>query len=202
MISVLPLPKIITTIATCYAALIALVAATAWWWTGKQIAPLTLVSWALSGGTALQIVLALVISWAWRRIWRWMPVLNDWIFPDLNGSWTMTIEWEGAVAPGSGTVTAVAAIKLDLLKISIDVITGKSTSHTLAVTAQKDPESSRPRLVYVFRVEPYPIPGPNGIPYRAAAILHHYREDEEDILRGKYWTERQTVGHYTLRRAS
>jgi hypothetical protein len=189
-------------IATCYAGLIALVAAATWWWTGSQIAPLKLASWALSGGTALQLALLLVTGWAWRPVWRWIPALNRWIFPDLNGTWTMTIEWKGPVAAGSGTSKAVATIRLDLLKISIDVIADNSISHTLAVTAQKDPESSRPRLVYVFLVEPQAVSGPSGIPYRAAAVLHHYREAEGEILRGKYWTERQTVGNYVLRRTA
>lgn len=200
MIGVLPITRIIGIVAVCYAALVALLAAVAWSWSSTDPNAWALVRWALKGATALQLVLLLAVHWAWRAIWRLVPKLNEWVFPDLNGNWHIEIDWHGPIGKGSGTLAGTAIIKINLLKISMDVVTPRSVSHTLAVVAQKDPESGRPRLAYVFRVNPQGVPGPDGIPYRGAAILDHYGTGTSEVLRGKYWTERQTVGEYVLRR--
>ncbi len=202
MISVLPIVRIISMVAKCYAALVALAAAAIWWWTGKTADGWTIAAWAFSWATGLQVALLLIVHWAWRGIWDLIPKLNEWIFPDLNGKWHITINWHGHVGDGKGTIEGDVTIKLDLLKISMDVVTEKSTSHTLAVTPQCDPESKRPRLVYVFRINPRAVSGPDGIPYRGAAILDHYVEGGQDVLYGKYWTERETVGDYIIRRSN
>jgi hypothetical protein len=33
------------------------------------------------------IVTLILITPAWRLLWRLFPKLNDWIYPDLNGEW-------------------------------------------------------------------------------------------------------------------
>jgi len=219
MLSLLPIPRLLALVAISYAALIAIAALLVQYLSGDPMPPRLMLSWAISGGATLQILLTLFFRIAWRWLWRLCPKLNDWLFPDLNGTWTMRIEWHGAPEepaketmsrrrnvdappskPRSGVVLSTATIVQDWLGISIEVKSPDSTSQTLSIAARKDPESKRFNLSYLFRVEPRGRPAPQGLPYRGAAILRHERDSEGTLLKGKYWTERHTVGEYELRR--
>lgn len=64
---------------------------------GLGIAPK--VSWCV---LAVQLVMLLLIATPlWRCVWRIIPQLNDWVYPDLNG------EWEVAVASNVTRIDAV-----------------------------------------------------------------------------------------------
>ena len=42
---------------------------------------------------AVQLIFALVfITQFWRIIWRWLPKLNEWVYPDLNGDWDVELK--------------------------------------------------------------------------------------------------------------
>ena len=199
MIGVLPVSRIISAVAVCYAVLVALSAALALTFGGVDQGPRSVAALALSGGTLLQLIVLAILSVGWRWLWRALPFLNRAIFPDLNGEWEMDVHWRRGKK--QGTVRAQATIRQDCLKISVDVVAPGSDSHTLAVSARKDPESQRPQLIYVFRVEPKGDASKPDLPYRGSAVLRHYREEECDVLRGKYWTELPSHGDYELRRA-
>src|SRR5260221_8411304 len=41
----------------------------------------------------VQLIFTLVfITPLWRVIWRWVPKLNEWIYPDLNGDWDVELQ--------------------------------------------------------------------------------------------------------------
>jgi len=197
VLTVLPVARIVTSIAIAYAVFLALFGSLFWWWTGGRQDALTIAGWAMTGSTFLNLVILYFLSIGWRKIWRKVPWLSENVFPDLTGEWDFELSYHGDF--GEGTAFGRATIKQSLLKISIQVQTGKSLSHTLSVTAQMDAEAQAPLLQYLYRVNPEPVLGPAGMPYRGAAILHYVKDD--DLLRGKYWTERPTFGEYVLRRA-
>ncbi len=192
MLTVLPVTRIVTYIAIAYGVCLAFIGSIFWWYTGGRHDALTIASWAISGGTALNLVIIYFFSIGWRTIWKKAPWLSENIFPDLSGEWEFELTYHGQF--GDGTASGRATIKQSLLKISIEVQTGKSLSHTMSVTAQMDAEAQAPLLQYIYRVNP----GNSGMPYRGAAVLNYLKND--DMLKGKYWTERPTYGEYVLRR--
>ena len=152
-----------------------------------------------SASTALNVLLVLLFKCAWRPLWRWMPVLNDLLFPDLNGIWDVEIhwQWEGK----NGTVNARAEIKQSLLRLSIHLQSERSDSETLSVVPKKHPESARPHLHYLYEAHPTAGYEDDNPSHFGAAILKPDLADR-NVLRGNYFTDRATSGHYVMTRPS
>ncbi|MBR1225217.1 hypothetical protein JQ600_09835 [Bradyrhizobium sp. AUGA SZCCT0176] len=168
MISVLPITRVIGAIAVCYGVCVALIVAIVWRF-GDEPTLRSSVSIAVSGGTALNLIILFLVYVGWKRIWSLFPVLNNLIFPDLNGAWKMKIHWQGTDT--SGVVPARAQIKQDFLRISMEVYSRDSDSETLIALARRDPESGRPTLYYVYRVVPKKVSLDAGPSYEGSAIL-------------------------------
>ena len=107
----------------------------------------------------------------------------------------MTIHWQWDGK--SGNTTALAHIKQDLLKISMEMESDRSDSETLLAKPKKDFESGRPILHYIYRNIPKHIDGNSDYPYEGAAIL---KMDHADLnrLKGNYFTSRASKGAYQL----
>lgn len=197
MISLLPLHRVIVVVATVYACVIVLVLLLT---LPLDVSPdvVTSIRLALAGGTILNLLLLAVFYFGWKWLWKKLPILGSWLFPDLNGNWKMTISWFGI--PGEhGKVQAEAVIRQDFLRISMEVLSPGSESETLMAQPKKDPESGRPVLYYVYRVIPKRIGSESGSSYEGAAILK-FSGAERDRLEGNYFTSRQTQGHFVLTR--
>lgn len=54
-------------------------------------------SWGVTPATSWIVLLVqatvtlLIVTPAWRTIWRIVPKLNDWVYPDLNGEWDVEL---------------------------------------------------------------------------------------------------------------
>jgi len=196
MIGLLPFGQIITLIAVAYSIVTGLIL---WAIYDSQTEFLTAISIATGGSAALHLILLGFFYFGWRWLWEKFPVLNSWLFPNLNGTWTMEIhwEWEGK----SGTSHAKAIIKQDFLKIGMDVDAEDSDSETLLAKPKRDPETGRGVLYYVFLTTPKHKSGaaPQA-PYKGAAILKLSLGDSQ-LLQGNYFTSRKTIGHYELTRS-
>lgn len=144
--------------------------------------------------TAFTIVIVSVGYVGWRWLWRWIPVLAN-IYPDLNGSWELTISWSRH--DQSGNVAAKAVIKQNFFRISMEVDAPDSESRTLSAVPKKDAESGRAALHYIYLVTPHAKPGRPPAPYHGAAILA-VSGDASQNLAGNYWTSHQSVGRLSL----
>jgi predicted pore-forming effector associated with SMODS systems len=195
MINLLPISRVIGSIAVTYAVLVVLVTIgvrefiddSAW----KSI------TLAFSGATLLQFVLLGLIYVGWRRIWRLVPALNR-LFPDVNGEWVMRIQWQG-LAQSGGDVNARAVLRQNFIHLSMEVHSPNSDSQTLIAQPKRDAESGRPHLYYVYLVTPISSSPNRGAPYYGAAILRFFEEDGGSF-RGNYWTTQSTKGTFTLHR--
>jgi hypothetical protein len=193
MINLIPIIKLISSIAISYGLLVAIIV----WISFDPTASLwSSVRWSLAGATMIELLLLGVIYVWWRQIWQKIPLLNNVIFPDLNGTWDMTINWTHANG-NSDIVHAIAHIKQDFLKISMDVDSPKSYSETLMAKPKKHPESGFPILYYIYRNIPKQINGHSGISYEGSAILNL---DHKDFccLKGNYFTNAYTRGYFEL----
>tara|TARA_B100001059_G_C17750447_1_gene536862 strand:+ start:430 stop:1023 length:594 start_codon:yes stop_codon:yes gene_type:complete len=194
VINLLPLTKIIAAISVLYAALIALILFFIY---DEKSGVTEGVMVAFSGATFLNLFLFGVISIGWKWLWKKLPSLNQLLFPDLSGEWDMTIHWKRGDT--GGKVQAIAYIKQDFLKMSMEVSSEDSDSNTLLAKPQKDPESGRAILYYMYRTTPKLKNGNSSLPYDGTAILK-IDHTSFNLLEGNYYTDRSTTGHYELKR--
>jgi hypothetical protein len=191
MIYLFPITKVISWVAVFYAMLVLLCTAI------LNLSGFSTFGVAVKGAAALNIVLFIVAAFAWKWVWKVIPKLNDWIYPDLNGCWEVEINWNWG--SNSGSKPAVAHIKQSLLEFSIELETDESESETLVVVPHKHTKSARPGLYYIYRSEGKIGAAKKQDPHTGAALLKLSMESN-DLMHGNYFTNRSTNGQYTLRR--
>lgn len=196
MINLIPISKIIAIIAVLYAAIIAAFLTALY---TPDVSILSNIAMALKGATGLNLLLIFSFSFGWRWLWRTFPNLNHIFFPDLNGEWEMSIHWVSE--KDKGIAYATAYIKQDFVNISMEVISEDSESSTLLAKPKKDPESGRPILYYIYRNTPTKKNGNKDTPYDGTAVLKLNHNDFK-TLKGNYYTDRLTHGHYELKRTN
>ncbi|KKO62260.1 hypothetical protein VM94_04334 [Janthinobacterium sp. KBS0711] len=152
---------------------------------------------AMTGSAALSLVLLFMFHIGWKWLWSMFPRLNTIFFPNLQGTWRMTIHY--VVDGKKGEVVSQATIKQDFVKISMEVESPGSHSKTLIAQPKKDSESGLPLLYYVYQVEPKQVNASVSSPYTGSAILQ-YRNTTIDTLSGNYFTSRNTYGRFVLER--
>lgn len=192
MIALLPLNTLITAVALLYASIVVVLIA------GLSTDSSSItdnLSLALQGGALLNAILLAVIYFGWRWIWRKIPKLNQWIFPDLNGNWDVAIHW--VWNGNSGIATGQAVVKQNLLTLSMELTTDKSESETLLARPKRHPESGRPLIYYIYRNTPKMKDANSGPPHEGTAVLK-IDSGNIGILRGNYFTDRETKGHFEM----
>jgi hypothetical protein len=180
----------------------AVVGAAAWLW----MRPETMAEWArLASATisvSVMLLVALAASSVWRAVWWVIRPLNRWIFPDLNGEWSVTMDSNIAQIAKSHPQLKPAAVKANVtgtitIRQNLFGIVmifrgddGYSTSETTFVRLTKGKESGRFRLIYVFENET-PLARP-------ADEQRHFGAGRTEVLwvdgalkiEGYYWTNR------------
>jgi hypothetical protein len=196
MINLLPITKVIAAISVLYAIIISIIM---FFVLDADTSFMDGIKVSVKGATVLNLVLMGIVYFGWRWLWKKIPFLNSFMFPDLNGEWDMTIHWswEGK----RGIAKATAHIKQDLLKLSMEVASGDSDSITLLAKPKKDPESGRAILYYIYKNTPKFKDGNESLPYDGTAILK-IDHKSFDVLEGNYYTDRLTTGYYELRKKS
>ncbi len=191
MITLIPLKKVLSTVAVIYALSLAVVSLI------FNQSNIDSISAAFSGAFILELIIFIIVVYGWRVLWSKYPVLNRWLYPDLNGEWIASIHWNRGEQ--KGTKIAKAYIKQDLFRLSMELVSDESESETLMVIPKKDPESSRPILYYVYRNESKQgLENPQP-PHKGAAILKLDHSDP-NTLKGNYFTDRATNGHFEMKR--
>ncbi len=195
MIGLIPIGRVIALIAVAYSIVSCLIL---WLVYDENTSLLSAISVGTSGSAVLNGLLIILFYYGWEKIWNRYPILNKFLFPNLNGTWDMTIhwEWEGK----QGTSHARAVIKQSFLNIGMDVEAEDSDSQTLLAKPKKDVETGRAELYYVYLTTPkHKSNSPLQQPYKGTAILK-LGLDDDGLLQGNYFTSRKTAGYYELKR--
>lgn len=153
---------------------------------------------AFSLASIFELALLYLFSVGWRKLWSWIPKLNDWIFPDLNGKWDaeITWNWNGKTGIKKGSVL----IKQSLTKFSVNLDTDESESSTLMVKPFKDSESDQAAFYYIYRAESKDSnPKNKNKGHTGAAILKINMENSR-LMSGNYFTDRESFGRYVFTR--
>lgn len=149
------------------------------------------------------ISLALGATPLWRKLWGYFPRLNNWVFPDLNGSWQTEIHSNIAAmaahhpdfeSTDPQTINTLVPGQFEIIQnwfrlyIRFDGDDRYSTSNTLVVEPRKDRETGRFTLTYVYKNET-PAPQPTDEQFHFGAA-HVEIDPNFKSMRGCYWTNR------------
>lgn len=148
----------------------------------------SMLRWSTVGSSVFLILLFV--------LWRWVPLIQEWIFPYIGGRWTGKIVY-GSVG-NQQTRDVTLDVKHTLLGLKLILDSDESSSRTLAVHAETDPDFSRYQLYYVYRNERKPGVVGAGAIYRGLAIMRIEFNPSARELHGDYFTETQKSGTLTL----
>ena len=177
--------------------------------------------------TVLAVIFGPTGRWApWRRIWRFLPFLNRFAFPDLNGVWlgatrsnwpTIKKMLDAAqtreeitqsdlhATPEQADALAVE-IKASLFKVQITASLSETDgrSHSIIVRPRKDCQGNI-HLSYVY-AQNTPNPASTDVEEHFGAADLEINIDDLERAEGVYWTRRNwkmglnTAGRLDLRR--
>ncbi|MEO1688915.1 MAG: hypothetical protein AAFU61_13520 [Pseudomonadota bacterium] len=165
----------------------------------------------------------------WRRLWRAVPQLNDWAYPDLNGVWVGSIRSNWPViqrlsqaVPGDEPVDEkeLASVPLGEGRIAVevraDLYSVRLVAATEGVGGTSRSVTARPRrcadsevttISYVY-VQSTPDPEATDESTHVGAAELRLEKGRSGVLEGEYWTRRRwrlgqnTAGRIELRRVS
>ena len=115
----------------------------------------------------------------------------------MNGVWEVKINWQWQNK--TGTVDAEAHVTQTMFKLSIDMQSARTRSHTASVVMNKPSFSSAPTLYYLYDAEPTAGYEDDNPAHHGAAILR-FDIGNENKLQGNYFTDRSSRGHFVMRR--
>ncbi|WP_125181591.1 Cap15 family cyclic dinucleotide receptor domain-containing protein [Thiohalobacter thiocyanaticus] len=193
MISLLPVGRVVVVIATLYASITGMILLLSYDANDNEIWSAIRASLGWSG--IINIFLIGFVYVGWEYLWRRFPILNQILYPNLNGVWEMKIYWQWGDKTGESVGTA--HIKQNFLRLSMEVVAQDSESETLMAKPKKDPESGRPMLFYMYRSIPKHGNGTDTQTFDGAAILKIHHLDNGKLY-GNYFTNRSTKGHFEL----
>lgn len=223
-----------STLAQALMGVFAVIVATALWFTDIPSSFFDFVRWALVSASVFMVLAWLLAGWSghgapWRQIYRRLPKLNTWVFPDLNGVWYGTTHSNWSVikalreAASTGTQKELAGlareplqknavameIKANLFRITIKSKLGGTGgySKTLFCRAERNREDGDFSISYLYRQEtPEPASTDEGSHDGAATL--QIEVGAPMALRGIYWNRRSwregsnTAGRIEVQRVS
>jgi hypothetical protein len=142
----------------------------------------------LFGWSSIAAMIVIVVSFA---AWRWIPACQRLIFPYLGGQWSGVIEYEDRDGPQQVDVTM--EIKHTLFELRMLLDSQQSSSRTLVVQAERDPDFERYRLYYVYLNERRDGFENAGARYRGLAVMS-IAMGERLELHGNYFTDTDRRG--------
>ncbi len=169
-------------------------------WTGQVPNNIKLISLILF---IIGVVIAGVAEIAWRPLWRWFPLLQRKMFPDLNGTWkgTLTSTW---VDPTTGSskppIATEIIIRQGLFSTSVSLETQESVSHSTRSFLEPFRDSGRYRIWYSYNNDPQAQFLHRSSPHEGVAFLECEFDADPDRLTGRYYTARRTTGDIDVRR--
>lgn len=173
------------------------------WWTGKDGTILGRISLA---ATIVGAALMPIAEKAWRPIWRLVPPLARWIFPDLTGRWegTLTSAWvDPETKESPPPIPTRITIRQSLFSTVVTLRTDETPlSRSTRTFLEVEPETGQWRIWYSYDNEPKPEVRHRSSPHKGVAWLEYAPDNDPSELTGQYYTDRMTAGSIRVRRKS
>jgi SMODS-associating 2TM, beta-strand rich effector domain len=130
-------------------------------------------------------------------VWRWVPPVQRMIFPYLGGAWSGFVRYDDGDREQRRKVTLEVKHTLFGLRLLLD--SKESTSWTVLVHAERNPDFERYRLYYVYLNERKEGFENAGQRYRGLAVIRIEPGPSLGLI-GDYFTETHRHGtlHLTL----
>ena len=145
---------------------------------------------------SFELIIIYILFFGWKYIWKIFPKLNDWLFPNINGTWKVEIHWNWIQKDGTkkeGIKEGEVVIKQNFLTLSMELFTDESESETLVIQPKKNPTSGRLELYYIYRNTPIDK-GDNKLQSHIGTAILKIAPHNNDMLQGNYFTDRNTQG--------
>lgn len=167
------------------------------WWTGVQrtdtMGLLKLIPDVVTVDAAFAAAFG---QWMWR--WR---VFKFWVpFPDLNGTWTGTLQttWtDPKTGKRPGPIPVMLVVRQTFYDIHCDMRTAEMASDSYSSDFVLNGKRTR-RIVYSYQSEPKATVVHRSEPHDGTTKLDIIDGPPRE-LRGKYWSSRHTTGEVALR---
>ena len=192
----------------------------AWWCLQPDTSSEWLRTLSIAVALAVPTTIFLGSSPVWTWVWKIVPPLNRWVFPNLNGDWEVTMKSNiGKIAefhPGmKGTkvpknIKGKVTIKQNWFR-TVMIFHGNnnySNSETSFVKLERTKNSGRFILAYVYQNKtPKPKDSDEQMHHGAGEVEVRWIDGEPKIA-GLYWTNRNwpqglnTAGEVTMVRTS
>ena len=144
----------------------------------------------------LLLVLAFT-KWGWK--WN---IFRGWLvpFPNLNGTWTGHIysDWiNPETIKGVASIPVMLTVHQSFFHINCKMMTGEMDSFSTSEGFNIDPERQIKQLAYIYTSKPRISLNQRSLPHDGA-IVFDIIEKPVRKLKGRYWTERKTIGEIIL----
>ena len=140
----------------------------------------------------------LFVEWLWK-----LPLLRGWLvpLPDLTGTWkgTLTSTWQGNSESTPLTRDITLVIRQKFSSKSSVLYTAESSSESDAAMLKDGGDSGVPILSYNYQNTPRVSVRQKSNVHLGAVVLRLHTSPSDWILRGEYWTNRQTAGDMELK---
>ncbi len=133
--------------------------------------------------------------WKWKAFRGWLVP-----FPNLNGTWVGNIysDW---INPETGEVVAsipvMLTVKQGFFHINCKMVTGEMESFSTSEGFNIDPERQIKQLAYIYSSKPRIALNQRSVRHDGS-IVFDIIEIPSRKLKGRYWTERKTIGEIIL----
>jgi hypothetical protein len=139
----------------------------------------------------------------WRPVWRRFPFLSKTIFPDLNGTWTGTLNStykDPITGQGPGPIETTIWIRQTLLSISVQQQTKESFSRSTRIFVEADQQADWYRLWFSYDNRPHANVSAMSPDHEGVCWLEMHLSLSDKQMRGQYYTGRATAGNIQLDR--
>jgi hypothetical protein len=141
----------------------------------------------------------------WRTIWKRFPVLERTFFPDLNGTWTGTLQtsWKNPTTGEiPGHIETTVWVRQDLMTISVQQQTKESLSWSSRMFPHADVASDRYRIWFSYDNRPHANVSDVSPDHEGVCWLEMNLSLDRNTMRGQYYTSRSTSGNIQITRTS
>lgn len=148
-------------------------------------------------------VLSIIVSMAWRYVWRWFPWIGRITFPDLTGTWEghLVSTWiDPQTEQLKPPIPTTIWVRQGIFTTSIKLRTGESTSYSTRCLLEADKDAGRYRFWYSYSNQPKAEFSYRSAKHEGVAWLELDIDTNPDRLVGTYYTDRRTIGDIDVRR--
>lgn len=143
------------------------------------------------------LLVLLFTKWGWK--WK---AFRGWLvpFPNLHGSWSGKIysDWVNPeTGEGVAPIPVMLSVNQSFFHIHCKMMTGEMESFSTSEGFNIDSARQIKQIAYIYTSKPRISLNQRSVPHDGS-IVFDIIETPERKLKGRYWTERKTLGEITL----